>query len=212
MFEGTPINTEGSADLTLFCLALVLCGAMVWIRQKFLKEWKLADWVIFKANRIWQRGADEVPQAEGIIVSHLIGVWGVGLIGYFAGDFLKGIAIGISLYTLRQLAFWGLKFYTRTKIITLEHNLVDRVSRMWFSGGIAGFAIIVALVPGISQEIQLGTSLLMWWIFISFKWMRVLQSARRRLNDFLLAFMYLCALEILPFLVLMKLIIDSTNA
>ena len=78
MFEGTPITSLDQANFTLFCLSLVLAAGVVWIRQRFLKEWKLANWVIFKINRIWQRGADEVPQAEGIIVSHLIGIWALG--------------------------------------------------------------------------------------------------------------------------------------
>ena len=212
MFEGTPITNLAQADFTLFCLTLVLAGGLVWIRQKFLKEWKLANWVIFKINRIWQRGADEVPQAEGIIVSHVIGIWTLGIIGYVAGDFFKGLLIGIILFAVRQIGFWGLSFYSKTKVIAIEHNLVDRVLRMWFSAAIGGAALLFSLVLRVSTDYQLGIIILLWWVFNAFRWVRVLQSSRRRLNDFLLAFMYLCALEILPFLVLMKLIINSTNA
>jgi len=212
MFEGTPIASLDQANFPLFCLSLVLAAGVVWIRQRFLKEWKLANWVIFKINRIWQRGADEVPQAEGIIVSHLVGVWALGLIGYLVDDFLFGLLAGVVHFIIRQLTFWGLGFYSKTKIISLEHNLVDRVVRMWFSIGVSAATITFSLVPQIDTFYKLIAILFIWWIVVVFRWIRVLQSAYRRLNNTLLAFMYLCALEILPFMVLTKLIIDSINA
>ena len=212
MFEGTPITSLDRANFTLFCLSLVLAAGVVWIRQRFLKEWKLANWVIFKINRIWQRGADEVPQAEGIIVSHLIGIWALGLIGYLVDEFLYGLIAGILLFIIRQLTFWALSFYSKTKIISFEHNLVDRVVRMWFSTGVSAATIIFSLVPQIDTFYKLIVIISLWWLVVAFRWVRVLQSANRRLNNILLAFMYLCALEILPFMVLMKLIVDSINA
>ena len=141
MFEGNPNNSLDQPDFALFCLSLVLGGGVGWIRQRFLKEWKLANWVIFKINRIWQRGADEVPQTEGIIVSHLLGIWAVGIIGYLLDNFLNGLLAGLSLFTIRQLVFWGLGFYSKTKILSLEHSVVDRVIRMWLSVAVGGAAL-----------------------------------------------------------------------
>lgn len=211
MFDGTPIISLDQADLTLFCLSLILAAGVVWIRQRFLKEWKLANWVILKMNRIWQRGADEVPQAEGIIVSHLIGILTVGLIGYTIGEFLYGLLAGVVLFLLRQLAFWGLSLNPKTKVLASEHNLVDRVVRMWFGVAIGTATLVFSLVPSISSLVENLIVLFLWFVVVGFRWIRVLQSSRRRLHDILLAFIYLCALEILPFIVLIKLIIYPIN-
>ena len=211
MFEGNPINSLDQPDFALFCLSLVLGGGVGWIRQRFLKEWKLANWVIFKINRIWQRGADEVPQTEGIIVSHLLGIWAVGIIGYLLDNFLNGLLAGLSLFTIRQLVFWGLGFYSKTKILSLEHSVVDEVIRMWLSVAVGGAALVFSILPGIDALTQVTVLTALWFVVVMFKWVRVLQSSRRRLNDILLAFLYLCALEILPFMVLMNLILYPIN-
>jgi hypothetical protein len=211
MFEGNPINSLDQPDFALFCLSLVLGGGVGWIRQRFLKEWKLANWVIFKINRIWQRGADEVPQTEGIIVSHLLGIWAVGIIGYLLDNFLNGLLVGLSLFIIRQLVFWGLGFYPKTKMLSLEHSVVDRVIRMWLSVAVGGAALVFSILPRIDALTQVTVLTALWFVVVMFKWVRVLQSSRRRLNDILLAFLYLCALEILPFIVLMNLILYPIN-
>ena len=74
MFEGNTIQNSEAPEILLFCNALAIIGLVVWIRQGFLKEWRLADYLIFNINRIWQRGADEVPQAEGIMINHIVGI------------------------------------------------------------------------------------------------------------------------------------------
>ena len=209
MFEGTPHVYLDAPNTWLFVISIVCCGLVMWVRQSYLKEWKLADWAFNNINRVWQRGADEVPQPEGIITSHLAGVFAYGIIAWESWSFLKGCAVGLVLLALRQIMFQIISLFPKTSILSKEHRILDRVTRMWLSLAVGGSAIIIALLPDrgfMSANIILfslcGASIL-------FRWYRVFQSAKRRLHKISYSFLYLCALEILPVLVMVQAMITS---
>ena len=95
MFDGTPYVDLNAPDTWLFMLSLVMGGLVVLIRLNFLKEWRLADLVLFNMGRIWQRGADEVPQAEGVFVNHLIGILAFCIMGWFVLPWYWAVGIGV---------------------------------------------------------------------------------------------------------------------
>ena len=105
MFEGIPHIAQGAPDLYLFTLTLVTACLIMWIRQGFLKEWRLRNYLKNNMNRIWQRGADEVPQAEGIAINHLIGVLTFGIMAWSSLGFVVGVCAGAGFIASRQLMF-----------------------------------------------------------------------------------------------------------
>ena len=210
MFEGIPIIKLDAPDLYLFCIALVLLGLVVWIRQGFLKEWRLADWLINNINRIWQRGADEVPQTEGILVSHLAGIISLATISWYNWPILMGLAVGVGLIILKQIMFWALSLISKTSQLSSEHNIIDRLTRMWMSSGIGALALVFSLIPEPENYCPLLLFSIAWTISIIFRWFRVFQSAKRRLNSFFYSFLYLCALEIFPVLAALFILDAST--
>ena len=147
MFEGTPIINLDAPDLFLFFLSLVTLSLIVWIRQGFLKEWRLADWLVNNINRIWQRGADEVPQTEGILVSHLAGIIALATISWYNWPILIGLLVGVGIIASKQIMFWALSLVSKTSQLSNEHNIIDRLSRMWMSSGIGVLALVFSLIP-----------------------------------------------------------------
>ena len=210
MFEGTPIVKLDTPDLYLFGLSIIVLGMVVWIRQGFLKEWRLADWLIYNINRIWQRGADEVPQAEGILVNHLAGIVSLGLIGWFDFPFYLCIGIGAAIVIVRQFMFWILGQITKIAQLGNEHSMIDRLCRFWMSALIGGVALLFSLIPSPENYSPLIVFGLVWIISLLFRWFRVFQSANRRLHRYSYSFLYLCALEIFPVLAFIKIMTAST--
>jgi hypothetical protein len=210
MFEGTPISHFNSPDIFLFTISLTILGIIVWIRQGFLKEWRLADWLINNMNRIWQRGADEVPQAEGILVNHLAGIIALSTITWFDLPFYISLGIGAGIVISRQIMFSVLGVIHKTSQLGNEHNIIDRLSRLWMSAGIGAIALILSLIPSHENFNPLLLFLVVWGMSILFRWFRVFQSAKRRLHSFSYSFLYLCALEIFPVLASM-IILDATT-
>ena len=210
MFEGTPISNVDSPDIFLFAISLCLLGIIVWIRQGYLKEWRLADWLINNMNRIWQRGADEVPQAEGIFVNHLAGIIALSTITWFDLPFYVCLGIGAGVVVSRQIMFSVLAAIHKTSQLGNEHKIIDRLSRLWMSAGIGAIALVLSLIPSPEFFNPLLLFSMIWSISILFRWFRVFQSAKRRLHSFSYSFLYLCALEIFPVLAFMIILDAST--
>ena len=210
MFEGTPIVHHDAPDIYLFVIALVTLGLLVCIRQRFLKEWRLADWLINNINRIWQRGADEVPQAEGILVNHLCGIIALGTIAWFDWPIYIGISVGAVVVMSKQIMFWILSLIPKISQLGNEHSIIDRLTRLWMSAGIGVLALVLSLVPSPENYHPLILFSATWGLSVLFRWYRVFQSANRRLNRIFYSFLYLCALEIFPVLAFIVLVKAST--
>lgn len=210
MFEGTPISHNDAPDIFLFSVSLILLGLVVWIRQGFLKEWRLADWLINKMNRIWKRGADEVPQAEGVFVNHLAGIIALSTITWFDLPFYICLCIGAGIVISRKIMFIVLGSIHKTSQLGNEHSIIDRLSRLWMSLGIGTLAMILSLVPSPEDFHPLLLFSVVWGLSIIFRWFRVFQSAKRRLHSFSYSFLYLCALEIFPVLAFI-IILDASK-
>ena len=211
MFEGNTIQNSEAPEILLFCIALAIIGLVVWIRQGFLKEWRLADYLIFNINRIWQRGADEVPQAEGIMINHLVGILSLATIGWFEIPFYYAFGIAAAIVIARQVTFWIMSLVPKISHLGNEHNIIDRLCRLWMSAVIGIVALTLSMLP--YPEIFHSFILFscVWALFVVFRWIRVFQSANRRLNSISYSFLYLCALEIFPILAFVKLMSVSTK-
>ena len=209
MFEGTPHVYLDAPNSWLFAISILCCGLVMWIRQSYLKEWKLADWAFNNINRVWQRGADEVPQAEGIIISHLAGILAYGILAWEIWSLFIGLAVGLVLLVLRQVLFQIISLFPKTHILSKEHNIIDRVTRMWMSLAVGGSAVIIALLPDTSFFPSNIILFSIWGASVLFRWYRVFQSAKRRLHRYSNSFLYLCALEILPVLVFVQVMITA---
>ncbi len=198
MFDGKQIVYLDAPDIYLFGISLVLLGLVVWIRQGFLKEWRLADWLINNINRIWQRGADEVPQSEGILINHIAGIIAIAIIFWYNLTIYYGLAIGIGIIFSKQILFWGLNLFPKISQLGNEHNIIDRLSRLWMCLAIGLLSLVFSLVPEPEYFNPFLLFSIVWAISLLFRWFRVFQSANRRLNSFSYSFLYLCALEIFP--------------
>tara|TARA_Y100001954_G_C15818417_1_gene608680 strand:- start:1159 stop:1800 length:642 start_codon:yes stop_codon:yes gene_type:complete len=211
MFEGNTLKSYESPEILLFCIALTIIGLVVWIRHGFLKECRLANYLIFNINRIWKRGADEVPQAEGIMINHVCGILSLTTIGWFEIPYYISFVIAVAIVFAKRIMFWVMSLIPKIYQLGNEHNIIDRLCRFWMSAGVGLVALILAMLPKTQifhSYISFGC---VWGISILFRWIRVFQSANRRLNSINYSFLYLCALEIFPVLAFVKLISVSTK-
>jgi len=205
MLENIPHENIDSPDVVLFFMSLVLIALVVWVKHGFLREWRLARWVIKDVQRIWQRRADEVPQTEGIIISHVIGGLGVFGITSRVLEIKLAIVVVIALFMIRQLSGFILSWIPRYAQLSREHLAMDRHMKMWFGLSVALYTLVVSLQPENSPLQHIGIFIALWLFWVFFRIVRVLQTSRKRLNSFLYGFLYLCALEILPTIVLAQL-------
>ena len=206
MFDGTPYVDLNAPDTWLFMLSLVMGGLVVLIRLHFLKEWRLADLVLFNMGRIWQRGADEVPQAEGVFVNHLIGILAFCIMGWFVLPWYWAVGIGFCIIALRQIMFALLNLVPTTAQLANEHNIIERLIRLWMSVGVGALGIILSLIPNPENKYPIILFSAIWGISVLFRWFRVAQSAKRRLHRISFSFLYLCALEISPVLAFIEIL------
>ena len=211
MFDGTPYVDLNAPDTWLFILSLFLCILVVFIRLNFLKEWRLADLVLFKMGRIWQRGADEVPQAEGVFVNHLIGILAFCIMGWFTLTWYWSVGVGFCVIVLRQIMFALLNLLPNIAQLTNEHNIVERLIRLWMSIGVGALGIILSIIPNPENKHPIILFSVIWGISVLFRWYRVAQSTKRRLNRISYSFLYLCALEIFPVLAFIEIMRALTN-
>jgi|TARA_B110000116_G_C16787845_1_gene561980 hypothetical protein len=206
MLEIMPHENIDSPDVVLFLLSLVLIGLVVWVKHGFLREWRMARWVIKDVKRIWQRGADEVPQTEGIIISHFIGM--MGMLGILSRLIDVSIAAGVvvCLFAIRQISGLILSWVLGYDQLSREHLSVDRHMKMWLGLSVAIYTMIVSLQPENSPLQHMGVFIAMWLFWVFFRMVRAFQTARKRFDSIMYSFLYLCALEILPIIVLTLLV------
>ncbi len=206
MFYGTPYIDLNAPDSWLFSLSLVLGGLMVIIRLNFLKEWRLAKLVLFNLGRIWQRGADEVPQAEGVVINHLIGVLAFCIMGWFIMPWYWSVVVGFCIITLRQIMFALISLLRTTAQLANEHNIIERQIRLWMSVGVGALGLTLSLIPNPEYKYPIILFSVVWSVSVVYRWFRVAQSAKRRLNSIYYSFLYLCALEIFPVLAFVEIL------
>jgi len=207
MLENIPHENLDSPDIVLFLMSLSIIGLVVWVKHGFLREWRMARWVIKDVKRIWQRGADEVPQTEGIIISHAIGVMGLfGIVSRFL-DLYIATGIVLALFVIRQISGGIVTLSTRYAQLSRDHLSIDRHLKMWFGLSVALYSLVVSLQPQNSSLQDLDIFIAMWLLWSVYRMGKVFQTARKRLNSILYSFLYLCALEILPIMVLAQLAI-----
>ena len=207
MLENIPHENLDAPDIVLFLMSLIIIGLVVLVKNGFLREWRMAKWVIKDVKRIWQRGADEVPQTEGIIISHVIGVMGLfGIVSRFL-DLYIATEIVIALFVIRQISGGIVTLSTRYGQLSRDHLSLDRHLKMWFGLSVALYSLVVSLQPQNSPFQDLNIFIAMWLLWSVYRMVKVFQTARKRLNSILYSFLYLCALEILPIMVLAQLAI-----
>ena len=132
-------------------------------------------------------------------------------IGWFETPFYYAFGIAAAIVFARQVMFWVMSIVAKISHLGNEHNIIDRLCRLWMSAGIGLVALTLAMLP--YPEIFHSFILFscVWAISIVFRWIRVFQSANRRLNNISYSFLYLCALEIFPILAFVKLMSVSTK-
>ena len=217
MYEGIEINHLDTPLLVLFILSLVIGILLMWLRHGFPREWRLAGWVLIDVRRIWQRSADEAPRTGGVIIAHLLGIIAVttmslGCVTALEINFpiYKTLAIGSALGTVtlsyRLFTQWILSLFQRTQLISKDQIDIDRHLRTWLSATVGALALVFSLLPQLLSLLGLEVFILTWGGWTLCRFWRVFQTSKRRLPHFWWRIVYLCALEILPVLIIIQFI------
>jgi hypothetical protein len=207
MFEDIEILHLDAPIATMFALAIVNLGLIVWLKHGFPREWSLAGWALLNVRRIWQRSADEAPRTGGVIIAHLQGVIALATISYAClNNVLQGFALGAIIVFVRLFTVQVLSRFENLRLLIKESTDIDRHLRTWMAASVSVIAIFISL-----WNSDVGCNLLLsTWIFWScLRLWRVFQTSIKRLSSYSFAFVYLCGLEILPTVFIILLVINS---
>jgi len=219
MYESIEINHLDTPLIVLFSLSLATGLLLMWLRHGFPREWRLAGWVLNDVRRIWQRSAEEAPRTGGVIIAHLLGIIAVTTISLGCVTALeinlptyKTLAIGSALGTVtlsyRLLIKWVLACFFRTKLIAKDQIDTDRHLRTWMSATVGALALVFSLLPKWLTILGSEVFILTWGGWTLFRFWRIFQTSKRRLSHFWWRIVYLCALEILPVLIIIQFIMN----
>ena len=217
MYESIAINHLDAPLSVLFSLSLVIGSLLLWLRHGFPREWRLAIWVLSDVRRVWQRSAEEAPRTGGVIIAHLLGIiaistislvcftaWEINIPVYKA--LALGGALGIVTLSFRLLTQWILMHFPMTKLMSKDQIDIDRHLRTWLSATVGGFALIFSLLPELLSLLGSQVLILTWGGWTLFRFWRIFETSRRRFSHFWWRIVYLCALEILPVLIIIQFI------
>ena len=210
MFEDIEILHLDAPIATMFALAIVNLGLIVWLKHGFPREWRLAGWALLNVRRIWQRSADEAPRTGGVIIAHLQGVIALATISYAClNNVLQGFALGAIIVFVRLFTVQVFSRFENLRLLIKESTDIDRHLRTWMAASVSVIAIFISLRSQWHSDV--GCSLLLsTWIFWScLRLWRVFQTSIKRLSRYSFAFVYLCGLEILPTVFIILLVINS---
>jgi hypothetical protein len=210
MFEDIEILHLDAPISTMFALAIVNLGLIVWLKHGFPREWRLAGWALLNVRRIWQRSADEAPRTGGVIIAHIQGVIALGTISYAClNNVLHGFALGAIIVFVRLFTVQVLSRFIKLRLLIKESTDIDRHLRTWMAATVSVIAIILSLRSQLHSDVGCNLLLSTWIFWSCFRLWRVFQTSIKRLSIFSFAIMYLCGLEILPNVFIILLVINS---
>ena len=219
MYESIEINHLDAPLIVLFSLSLAIGVLLIWLRHGFPREWRLAGWVLSDVRRVWQRSAEEAPRTGGVIIAHLLGILAVTTISLGCVTALginlpayKTLAIGSALGSVtllyRLLIQWVLVRFSRTKLIAKDQIDIDRHLRTWMSATVGALALVFSLLPQLLSILGSEVFILTWGGWTLLRFWRIFQTSKRRLSYFWWRIVYICALEILPVLIIIQFIMN----
>ena len=220
MFEGNPIP-HASYDILIAILASITLGmvATVMLRIRFEREWSLTIWTAYNIKRVWQRLADESARTGGTLTSHALVVfawcilgsaWSLSQADYSLDNLWLGMGygglIGVGSLLLRATAAALGGWITSDPAATSRGLEIDRHMRNWLF-----WLLVILCVFHLGQNIQFDrrhilwrTVVSAWWIWLSLKWLRQLQSVVHSGLHFGWGIVYICTFEIGPTYLLLK--------
>lgn len=210
MFEDIEILHLDAPISTMFALAIVNLGLIVWLKHGFPREWRLAGWALLNVRRIWQRSADEAPRTGGVIIAHIQGVIALATISYAClNNVLQGFALGAIIVFVRLFTVQVLSRFNKLGLLIKESTDIDRHLRTWMAASVSVIAIFLSLRSQWHSDVGCNLLLSTWIFWSCFRLWRVFQTSIKRLSRYSFAFVYLCALEILPTVLIIRLVINS---
>jgi hypothetical protein len=210
MFEDIEILHLDAPISTMFALAIVNLGLIVWLKHGFPREWRLAGWALLNVRRIWQRSADEAPRTGGVIIAHIQGVIALATISYAClNNVLQGFALGAIIVFVRLFTVQVLSRFKNLRLLIKESTDIDRHLRTWMAASVSVIAIFLSLRSQWNSDVGCNLLLSTWIFWSGFRLWRVFQTSIKRLSRYSFAFVYLCALEILPTVLIIRLVINS---
>jgi hypothetical protein len=210
MFEDIEILHLDAPISTMFALAIVNLGLIVWLKHGFPREWRLAGWALLNVRRIWQRSADEAPRTGGVIIAHIQGVIALATISYAClNNVLQGFALGAIIVFVRLFTVQVLSRFKKLRLLIKESTDIDRHLRTWMAASVSVIAIFLSLRSQWNSDVGCNLLLSTWIFWSGFRLWRVFQTSIKRLSRYSFAFVYLCALEILPTVLIIRLVINS---
>ena len=126
--------------------------------------------------------------------------------GWFTLTWYLAVCLGFFVIVLRQIMFVLLNLLPTMTQLANEHNIFERLIRLWMSIGVGALGIILSLIPNPENKHPIILFSVIWGISVLFRWYRVAQSTKRRLNRISYSFLYLCALEIFPVLAFVEIV------
>jgi len=183
MFEDIEILHLDAPNTTMFALAIVNLGLIVWLKHGFPREWRLAGWAFLNVRRIWQRSADEAPRT----------------------------VLGVLIVFVRLFTVGVLSRFKKLELVIKESTDIDRHLRTWMAASVSVIAILLSLLSPLNTDVGCNLLLSTWLFWSFFRIWRVFQTSINRISRYSFAFVYLCSLEILPTLFIILVVIDSLS-
>ena len=212
MFEDIEILHLDAPNTTMFALAIVNLGLIVWLKHGFPREWRLAGWAFLNVRRIWQRSADEAPRTGGVIIAHFQGILALATISYACiNNFLQGFVLGVLIVFVRLFTVGVLSRFKKLELVIKESTDIDRHLRTWMAASVSVIAILLSLLSPLNTDVGCNLLLSTWLFWSFFRIWRVFQTSINRISRYSFAFVYLCSLEILPTLFIILVVIDSLS-
>ncbi|PCJ80345.1 MAG: hypothetical protein COA49_08910 [Bacteroidetes bacterium] len=219
MLESVAIIQLDSPSVVLLMLSLLSGVLIVLLRHNFTREWSLAKWTLTDLRRIQKRSAEEAPSYSGIIIAQLQGVLAITTIVYGCSltfDFsftsinslLLGLGFGFASLVIRLLVFFLLGRFTITQNVSVIHNALQRHISSWLSLTVGVLALLFSLRPYLLTVMGQEAFLISWGFWTIYRVWQVTATSIRSLSRLWWVIVYLCALEILPVLFIIKLIIS----
>ena len=217
MYESIEINHLDTPLIVLFSSSLLIGSLLLWLRHSFPREWRLAIWVLSDVKRVWQRSAEEAPRTGGVIIAHLLGIVAISTISLGCASaleidlptyktFAAGSVFGMVTLSFRLLTRWGLMQFPKTQLISKDQIDIDRHLRTWMSATVGGLALIFSLRPQWLSLVGAEGFILTWGLWTFFRFWRIFQTSKRRFSRYWWRIVYLCALEILPAIIIIQFI------
>jgi len=217
MLESVAIVKLDSPSVVLLLLSLLSGVLIVLLRHNFTREWSLAKWTLTDIRRVQKRSAEEAPSSSGIIIAQLQGVLAITTIVYGCSitvefsvisinSLLLGLGVGFASLVIRLLVFFLLSFFTLTQNVSMIHNALQRHISSWLSLTVGVLAFVFSLRPHLLILIGQEAFLISWGFWTLYRIWQVMLTSIRSFSQLWRVIVYLCALEILPVLFIIKLI------